>query len=111
MHFTRTQHVLGSMPDKERFPMRIIIQADDGDEVAISADSISAEQGVLTLAILNAWYKPESELETLTLTVDKARELATALQAVAEAIEFVRVPANAAAWAAEGKVCQAIPAN
>lgn len=69
--------------------MRIAVQADDGDEVTISADFMSAEQALVTLTIENAVYEPDGELESLTLTVERARALAVALMSVADAIEFV----------------------
>lgn len=74
--------------------MRIAVQADDGDEVSISADVISAEQALVTLTIENVVYEPKGELESLTLTVEKARELAMALTSVADAIEFVNTSAD-----------------
>ena len=74
--------------------MRIAIEADQGDEVSISADFISVEQAVVTLDIENALYNSVIELETVTLTLDKARNLAEALLSVVEAIEFVRAPTN-----------------
>ena len=76
--------------------MRIAVQADEGDEVSINADFISVEQAIVTLEIENALYNAEIEIEAVTLTIDKARELAQALLSVVEAIEFVRTPAN---WA------------
>jgi hypothetical protein len=72
--------------------MRIAIQADDGDEVSIKADFVSVEQAIVTLEIENALYNSEAEIESVTLTLDRARELAKALLAVAEAIEFVSTP-------------------
>ena len=72
--------------------MRICVQADDGDEVAICADVISAEQALVTLEIDNPLYCAETALETVSLTVNKARELARALVSVADAIEFVSTP-------------------
>jgi sulfite reductase beta subunit-like hemoprotein len=73
--------------------MRIAIQADDGDEVAISADFLSVEQATVTLEIENALYSEISEFDSVTLSIDKARELANALLAVTEAIESVSKPA------------------
>lgn len=72
--------------------MRIAVQADDGDRVSITADFISVEQAIVTLEIENALYNSETEIETVTLTIDRARELAKALLSVADAIEFVRTP-------------------
>jgi hypothetical protein len=72
--------------------MYVAIQADDGDEVSIKADFISAEQGIVTLEIENALYNSELEIESVTLTLDKARELANALLSVVDSIEFVGSP-------------------
>jgi hypothetical protein len=72
--------------------MRIRVQADDGDEVTIKADFISAEQGIVTLEIENALYESALEIESVTLTLDKARELGNALLSVVDSIEFVRRP-------------------
>ena len=74
--------------------MRIAVQADEGDEVSISADFVSVEQAIVTLEIENTLYNSETEIEAVTLTVDKARMLAKALLSVAEAIEFVSTPIN-----------------
>ncbi len=78
--------------------MRIAVQADDADAVAISADFVSVEQALITLEIENAIYGSMTELEAVALTVDKARELAKALLSVADAIEFVNTPANLLDW-------------
>jgi hypothetical protein len=72
--------------------MQIAIQVDDGDEVSISADVISTEQALVTLQIENALYDSVAEPEAITLTVDKARDLAWALLSMADAIEFVSAP-------------------
>ena len=78
--------------------MRIAVQADDGDQISICADFISAEQAVVTLEIENELYTTDSEFDLLTLTVEKARELAKALLSVAEAVEFVGTPGNLLDW-------------
>ncbi len=70
--------------------MRIIVQADHGDAVAICADFLNVEQAVIILEIENQLYNAISELETVTLTVDKARDLAAALLTVADDLELVR---------------------
>jgi hypothetical protein len=74
--------------------MRISVQADGGDEVSISADFISVEQATVTLEIENAFYDSQTELESVTLSIDKARELARALLSVVDAIEFVKAPSK-----------------
>jgi hypothetical protein len=70
--------------------MRIAVQADDGDEISITADFLSVEQAIDTLEIENDLYSEVSEIDSITLTIDKARELANALLSVADAIESVR---------------------
>ena len=70
--------------------MRIVVQADHGDAVSICADLLGVEQAVITLEIENKLYNAIGELETVTLMVDKARDLATALLTVADDLELVR---------------------
>lgn len=72
--------------------MRIAVQADNGDEVSICADFVSVEQAVVTLEIENRLYNDASELDSVTLSIDKARELAKALMCVSASIEYVRLP-------------------
>jgi hypothetical protein len=72
--------------------MRIAIQADDGDEVSISADYLSVEQAIVTLEIENGLYNEIADFESITLTIAKARELANALLSVADAVDFVCRP-------------------
>jgi len=72
--------------------MRIAVRADDGDEVSITADVVSAEQALVTLQLENPIYGSVAELEAVTLTIDRARELAWALLSVADAVEFVSTP-------------------
>jgi hypothetical protein len=79
--------------------MQIAIQVDDGDEVSISADVISAEQALVTLQIEAALYDSVAEPAATTLTVDKARDLAWALLSMADAIEFVSAPVTEVLWA------------
>lgn len=78
--------------DVRDITMRIAVQADDGDAVSISSDVISAEQAVVTLRIENLIYESVAELEEVTLTIDKAREVAWALLTTADAVEFVSAP-------------------
>jgi len=70
--------------------MRIAVKADNGDEAAIGANVISGELALVTLESGTASYSPKTEPESVTLTADKARELAKALLSVADAVEFVR---------------------
>jgi hypothetical protein len=68
--------------------MRVAVRADDGDEVSIYADRLSVEQSLVTLVIENGLYGAATELESVRLTIDNARELAIALISVADAIEL-----------------------
>jgi hypothetical protein len=70
--------------------MRIAVQADDGDELSICADFISVELAVVTMEIANSIYAEGSDFDTITLTTAKARELASALISVADAIDVIR---------------------
>jgi len=70
--------------------MRIAVQADDGDELSICADFISVEQAVVTMEIANSIYSEGVDFDAVTLTTEKARELASALISVADAIDVVR---------------------
>jgi len=72
--------------------MRIVVEADNGDEVSICADFVSLEQAIVTLEIENALYSETSEFDSITLTIDRARDLAAALLSVAEAIEAASGP-------------------
>jgi hypothetical protein len=72
--------------------MRITVQADDGDTVSINTDGICAEQAVVILRVENPIYDSVAEFEEVTLTIDKARDLAWALLTAADAVEFVSAP-------------------
>ncbi len=70
--------------------MRIAVKADNGDEAAIGANVVSGELALVTLDSGTAGPNSKTEPEAVTLTADKARELAKALISVADAVEFVR---------------------
>jgi hypothetical protein len=67
--------------------MRLVIQAEDGDEVTVHADQLSVEQAVVRLEIDNRSYGDFAVSETVTLSVERARHLGRALLAAAETIE------------------------
>ncbi len=67
--------------------MRVIVCADDGDQIAIDADDVATEQAVIRLAVENSTYDEAVDFEGVTLTTRRARELAAALLTIAEAIE------------------------
>ncbi len=70
--------------------MRIAVKADNGDEAAIGANVVSGELALVTLESGTARVSSKIGPESVTLTADKARELARALMSVADAVEFVR---------------------
>ena len=59
--------------------MRVIVCADDGDQIAIDADDVATEQAVIRLELQNPTYNETSEFECVTLTINRAREVAAAL--------------------------------
>jgi hypothetical protein len=67
--------------------MRIVICADDGDQIAVSVDDIETEQSVLRLELHNTVFGEFSDLESITLPLRKARDLADALTRMSDAIE------------------------
>jgi hypothetical protein len=67
--------------------MRVIVCADDGDQIAIDADDVATEQAVIRLELQNPTYNETSDFECVTLTINRARELAGALLTISEAIE------------------------
>jgi len=68
--------------------MRVVIRADDGDEIAIDVDDLATEQSVLRLELQNTTFAEPAEYESVTLTVKRARELADALIRMSDAIEM-----------------------
>ena len=72
--------------------MRVIVCADDGDQIAIDADDVATEQAVIRLGLQNPTYNESSEFEGVTLTINRARELAAALLTISEAIERYHNP-------------------
>lgn len=69
--------------------MRIVVRADDGDQITVKADDITAEQRIVTLEFHNLTFNEIEEFESIALTVDRARELATALATIAATVDDV----------------------
>ena len=69
--------------------MVISVKADDGDQTVIRANLVSGELALVTLDT-GSMQIAKIQPEAVTLTADKARELAKALTSVADAIDFVR---------------------
>ena len=72
--------------------MRVIVCADDGDQIAIDADDVATEQAVIRIELQNPTYNESSDFEGVTLTINRARELAAALMTISEAIERFHNP-------------------
>ena len=72
--------------------MRVIVCADDGDQIAIDVDDVATEQAVVRLELQNLTYDECAEFEGVTLTINRARELAAALLTITEAIERYHNP-------------------
>lgn len=54
--------------------MRVIVCADDGDQIAIDADDVATEQAVIRLGLQNPTYNEASEFEGVNLTMAEAIE-------------------------------------
>lgn len=72
--------------------MQVIVRADDGDQIAIDADDVATEQAVIRLGFANPTFNEASDFEGVTLTTVRARELASALMTIADAIERYHTP-------------------
>ena len=76
--------------------MRIVVRADDGDEITINADELATEQRIVRLEIHNLIFDEVDEFEPITLTVERARELASAIMTIANSLadEKINCPAT-----------------
>ncbi len=74
--------------------MRVIVCADDGDQIAIDVDDVATEQAVIRLELQNLTYAELPEFDGVTLTLTRARELAAALLTISEAIERYHNPST-----------------
>ena len=70
--------------------MRIVVRADDGDQLTVEADDLATEQQVVRLEFHNLTFDESEGFESITLTVDRARELASALVHIAAAVDGVK---------------------
>jgi hypothetical protein len=65
--------------------MRIVVCADDGDEITVNVDELGAEQRVIRLELHNFMFGDIGDYEAITLTIERARELASAILTIADA--------------------------
>jgi hypothetical protein len=69
--------------------MRIFVKADYGDEAVVRANLVSGELGFVTLETGSVPIDAKIRPEAVTLTSDKARELAKALTSLAEGMSHI----------------------
>ena len=67
--------------------MRMIVRADDGDQITVDSDDLATEQRIIRLELHNLTFGDVEEFESISMTVERARELASALLTVADAID------------------------
>jgi hypothetical protein len=65
--------------------MRIVVRADDGDQITVNVDDLATEQRIIRLELYNSMFNDIDDFETITLTIDRARELASAILCIADA--------------------------
>lgn len=63
--------------------MYAMIRADDGDELSVSACSLSEAEGVVRIEFDNRCHGDGTEFDWITLSTDQARDLARALMCAA----------------------------
>jgi len=68
--------------------MHVMVIADDGDQVLVRVDDLAIEQAVVQLEFQNYAYSQSGDLDSITLTAKRARELGRALILAAQTIEF-----------------------
>jgi hypothetical protein len=74
--------------------MRIVVCADDGDQIAINVDALATEQRIMRLEFHNFLFDEfdgDCDIDEVTLTIERARELAFAILSIAD---MVRDDAN-----------------
>jgi hypothetical protein len=69
--------------------MRIVVRADDGDQITVKADDLATEQRIVRLEFHNLTFNEIDDFESITLTVERARELASALAIIAASVDDV----------------------
>lgn len=66
--------------------MRVVIGADDGDELTVVSDDVTAAQSIVRLEIHNPYYDEAQGYDWVILSAERARKLAIALLEASEAI-------------------------
>jgi hypothetical protein len=67
--------------------MSMMIRADDGDELSISAYALSDQQGIVRIELDNRCHSEDPGFDWITLSIAQARDLAHALLAAAGSAE------------------------
>lgn len=73
--------------------MYAMIRADDGDELSVSACSLSEAEGVVRIEFDNRCHGDGTEFDWITLSTNQARDLARVLLAAAREAEGMMTPA------------------
>lgn len=80
--------------------MRVTISADDGDEIAVVSDQLSAKQSVVRMELRNPSYDEAGDFDWVILSPGHARQLAHALiraSALIEGLPSGRIASHSAA--------------
>ena len=72
--------------------MRVIIDADDGDEIVVVSDELSSEQSIVRMERHHPHHDEVEEFDWVILSPARARQLAFALYHASELIE--RLPSG-----------------
>ena len=67
--------------------MQVMIKADDGDLVLVRVDDLAIEQAVVRLEFENSAYQSPGDLESVSLTSRRARDLGRALLLAARIVD------------------------
>jgi hypothetical protein len=70
--------------------MRVVIRADNGDEVTVTADELGVEQATITIEVESRSFPGAMEQDSITFSLDQARNLARALIGAVEMTESMR---------------------
>jgi hypothetical protein len=66
--------------------MQIVVCADDGDQITVNVDDLATEQRIMRLEFHNLVFDEIGDFEPITLTIERARELASAILSIADAL-------------------------
>ncbi len=70
--------------------MRVVIRADNGDEFTVAADELGVEQAVVTVEVESRSFPGAMDNDSITFSLEQARNLARALIGAVEMTESIR---------------------